>query len=62
MLQYLAGSDALARVDAQHAGQEVHCVRVDLAVRSMTEVEPHPSVVLVDLLETSALEKRLLCE
>ena len=62
MLQYLTGTDALTRVDAQHAGQEVHCVGVDLAVRRMVEIEPHPSVVLVDLLETSALEKRLLCE
>lgn len=62
MLQDLARTDSLARVGAQHADQEVHCVGVDLAVRWMVEVEAHPSVVLVDLLEPPALEKRLFCE
>lgn len=62
MLQDLARPDALARVDAQHTGQEVHCFWVDLAVLRLIEVEAHSSVVFVDLLESSALEKRLFCK
>lgn len=62
MLQYLSRPDALARVDAQHAGQEIHGLWVDLAVSRLIEVEAHPSVVLVDLLKPSAFKKRLFCE
>lgn len=57
MAQYLIRSDPFARVDLEHAFQQVHGFRVYLLILLAVEIEPHLTVILVDLFELASLEE-----